>query len=654
MKRLILFVPAIIFISLNINAQNVKRGFKSLEKREFDKAKETFVKILAEDSESVAANFGLALVEADETSPFFDIVDAYQYIVKIKGKENSLPQEDIDVLSEYFLNTETRKTSRPVKKKIEIAEDAVDARLIKYIREENNLEAVYKVLEMYPDYKHYDNVVHIRNQFEYRKYEKLNTKAAYEEFIEKFPDAAQVPKAENQRNKLAFEEVKTKNTLEDYNAYIKKYPGSRYVQQVIKLRNAKAFEQAEKLNTLEAYNKFIDLYPDALEISQAKKHQHDLMYEKAKRIKSLEAYNEFIKMYPNGLYYLDVFNLKASDLGMQNFKTLGFTSPDLVFARSLDNDEHVEEAVAIAETKDNGLVIAGNTRLNDTSCTDAWIVKLDQKGDMIWNKTIGQVYNDKVENILVNSANECIVIGYTQVASDSAAYMGWMFKLGADGQRIWNKSLGKVRIMASAISSQDKVYLATYVEDTIPDYYYIQAYNTDGNEVWDRDYVKQGTFNDIIFTDNNDVCLAGSRWFTLSDPKFYIKWEDSLAVTGIINHAGLNQQNIVLAANDSLNNYFLGYTMSGKKLWMNTTSISAIDDEVFDVLVNSGNKTIIVGKQEHNGYLLKYDASGNKLSEMTFNGAYEPVAAIRTIDNRVVYLFDGPDYLVTVFSSDGF
>jgi hypothetical protein len=649
-----IFLVFIISISVISNAQSIKRGFKNLEKKEYEKAKETFSKLLAEDSAHVATNFGMAIIKADEASPYFDIVDSYQYIVKVKGNEGSLTQDEIDILFDYFMNTEVRKTNRPVKKKLEIAEEAIDARLIKFIREENNLEAVYKVLEMYPDYKHYDNVVHIRNQFEYRKYEKTNTLAAYKEFIEKFPDAAQVSKAKNHLNRLAFEEIKSSNSIDAINAYINNHPDSRYLQQAIRLRNAIAFQEAEKINTLEAYNKFIESYPDALEISKAKKHQHQLMYEKAKRIKSLEAYNDFIKMYPNGLYYLDVFNLKASDLGMKNYQGLGFTTSDLQFSRCFDNDLNLEDAVSIAETKDKGLVVAGNTRKSDTSYSDAWVVKLDSKGDMLWNKTVGLAYNDIVKDIHVTSTGDYIVVGYTQATSDSGTYMGWMFKLSTDGQRVWNKSLGKLKITSSEISAQDKIYMAYYIEDTIPDNYSVQAFNVDGNKVWERDYVRQGSFSEILFCSNNDVFLAGNRWFTLADSKFYLKWEDTLSVPGVIKAAGTNSQIFVLVASDSLNNYIIGYNNLGKKTWMNTMSISGPDDQVHSVLVNKDNSTVIAGKRSDGNYLIRYDGSGKKISDMLFAGEYRPVNSINTSDGRIVYLFTGLDFLVTVFSSYGF
>jgi hypothetical protein len=158
-----------------------------------------------------------------------------------------------------------------------------------------------------------------------------------------------------------------------------------------------------------------------------------------KRIKSLQAYNEFIRMYPDGAYYIDVFNLKAEDLGHQYFQTLGFSSNDLNWVKALDNNEFIDEAQAFAITPQGEHVIAGTTRTNDTSFTDAWIIKLDANGKMLWNKTIGQPFNDNVSDVLITSDNQIVVVGSTQILSDSAKYMGWMFMLEEDGSRRWNK-----------------------------------------------------------------------------------------------------------------------------------------------------------------------------------------------------------------------
>ena len=638
---------------LQLSAQNLKRGYKSLEKGDYSKAKETFLKAVAENKESVAANFGLAMSYADDKSPFFNIIESWQYISVVQGNESKLSQEEIEIIKEYFLNTEVRKTSRPVKKKLEIAVEAVEDRLIKYIREENNLEAVYKVLEKYPDFRHYDNVVHIRNQFEFRKYEKINTRSAYEEFINKFPDAAQVTKAKRYIDKLAFKEVKARNTVPSYNNYIKSYPKSEFLQEAIKLRNATAFADARRINTLATYEGFINSYPDALEIGQAKKQQRQLMFEKAKRMKTLQAYNDFIRKYPDGTFYNEVFNLKAGALGMKQFKEVNIGNQGLVMAKSFDYNEQIDKAKAFAITNDGGYILAGTTQGTEKSYTDAWIIKLDSKGNMLWNKMAGQQFNDDVSNVLITKSGEIIVIGTTEVIPGQTSKSAWMFKLGKDGKKIWNKNIGKYKIVASAYGPDNKIYIASYVEDTIPDNYYLQAFNPDGKKVWERDYVGEGIFNDIAINGPN-FFLAGSKWFIYCDSKMYLKWEDTLKVDAEVIKADINSNSVILAASDSATHYMLSYSIDGTKKWQKTNSYTS-NDNIIDITLTKSNELVVLGENSTSGgYAKKFNNMGKMITTKSIPAGYKFVDAIRNKNGGISYLLSGKDYLLISFSSSGF
>lgn len=570
MKRYIFFtVFCLPFILLN--AQSVKRAYKSLEKYEYDKAKESFEKTLSEDKNNVAANLGLALIYADDESPLFNIIDAWQYVELIQEKTNQLSQDDIEVIGEYFLATEKRKTSRPVKKKIEIAIEAIQDRLIKYIREENNLEACYEVLERYPDFPHYDNVVHIRNQFEYRKYEKQNTIEAYEEFIVKFPDAAQVAKAKRNRDKLAFENTKKKNTTEAYNNYLKAYPNSEFKQIAIKLRNAAAYADAKRLNSIESYGSFVLMYPEALEVPEAKKMLRELMYKRAKALKTLEAYNDFINKYPDGNYYIDIFNLKSEELGKRYATELGLNQFQPSWVKAYDNNGQIDSEGFICSTNDGGYVLAATTRQNDTSYSDTWVIKIDATGNMIWNKTIGQAYDDKVIGVRTTSTDEIIVFGYTNMSTDSSSSMGWMYKLGMNGEKIWNKNLGKIEINAFDLSQKDRIYLSTIdLADTTKSNYYLQAFDIDGKKVWERSYIMQGSFSDLMFREDNSALLCGSGWIISVDEKFYIQWENILpqsSYNGICKTDA--QQNNYIVTEDSLSTTAYKFNSTGNKTWQN-------------------------------------------------------------------------------------
>ena len=646
---------SLIFItSLSVNGQNIKKGFKSLEKKEYDKALDDFKRDLSNNPNDVGANFGMALVLADDQSPLFDIIDAWQYVERMKDRIGELSEEDMEVLSEYFLNTEIRKTSRPVKKKVEIAVEAIEARLIKYIREENDLDAVYEVLNRYPNFRHYDNVIHIRNQFEYRKYEKMNTMEAYEEFIKKFPDAAQVGKAIRNRNKLAFDKVRAQNTVSAYMAYITAYPESEYLQSVIKLRNAAAFADARRINTLEAYEKYIQNYPDALEVSEAKTKQQDLLYQQARRVNSLQAFNDFIKKYPDGQYFVDIFNLKATELGTRFIRENNFTSPSILWCKGFDNNGRIESGGAVAVTPKNDYILACNTRDNDTAYADAWIIKLDAGGKMLWNKTIGQAFEDSISHILIDSHGDIIVLGYTYLSADSASKMGWMFKLGNDGKKIWNKNLGKIKINACAIDNNDRILIGGAVEkDSLGAHYAITIFDKEARRVGERTYSGFGEVNDMLLTDGGDMLLCGSNWVVFMDERRYIKWDDALDPALTATQCTYIPSNgfRVTGFNDA-KIFYSSYSMEGKKGWNQIYDKSDISQVIVDIASDTQGNLLVMEQKADGGKLKLFTPGGtvSKVKDIVYPIESE---AVTSANNNVVMLFSDRDLIVIRYSQLG-
>lgn len=223
MYRFILLL--LLFITPGLSAQNTKKGFRLLEKAEYEKSGEVFMDVLKEHDQDMAAVFGMTMLYGDEKSPLFNLLDAWDFAVRLKTNLEKLNPEELEIIGEYFRNTEARPRNIPVTKKIEYALDILEAKLIKYVREENNLDIVYAVIERFPEFRYRDNIIHIRNQLEFRKCEKLNTLEAYLEFIKNFPEAAQIDKAIRYRNQLSFEKARQENTVEAYREYLKNYPG---------------------------------------------------------------------------------------------------------------------------------------------------------------------------------------------------------------------------------------------------------------------------------------------------------------------------------------------------------------------------------------------------------------------------------------------
>jgi hypothetical protein len=636
---------------LTSNGQDIKKGYKSLEKLDYEKAADAFENTLEDDIDNLGANLGLALIYADDKSPLFNIVKSWQYIDRIRGKNIELSQDDIDVLTEYFLNTEVRKTSRPVKKKIEIAMDAIEARYIKYIREENNLDVVYQTLEKYPNFPHYDNVVHIRNQFEFRKYEKMNTLEGYEEFIKKFPDAAQIDKAKRYRNQLAFNKAKSQNTVAAYTTYMAQYPESEYVQAAIKLRNAAAFADAKRINTLESLENFCMNYPDALEVAEAKTIQQNILYEKAKRVRSLQAYNEFIKKYPEGQFFVDIFNLKSIELGSQFIKDQNFTYPDIVWSRGFDNNGRIEFGGSIVESPQGEIFIACNTRENDTSFADAWVLKLDASGKMLWNKTIGQAFEDSVSHILLDSKGNLIVFGYTCLSADSASKMGWMFKLGNDGKKLWNRELGKINMDAFAIDENDKIYIGGSIEtDSLGPQYALTIFNSDARKIGERTYTGRGSIDDLLITPDDDLFICGSGWLTLIDQRRYILWDavvppdltatqSALASSGDFYVAGANIKSI----------FYSRYSSTGNKVWLQNFDKPDTSLIILDIAAVTNDNLLVLETKNGSSKIKLFSKEGNLLGNKEFFDPAIPQAAVAK-NAGITLLISDDDLILIRFS----
>ncbi len=611
-KSVLIFL--VFLVAAGVNSQDIKRGFKQLEKLDYDKAEDSFKKEIISYKENPAVNFGLALVYGDEESPYYDIIKAWSYVRITDQNLKDLSEEETEIIGEYFTNTETRRSSRSVDRKIEHAVLALEAKLIKYIREENNLELAYEVINKFPDFRHYDNIVHIRNQLEFRKYERQNTLNGYMEFIDKFPDAAQVGKAGKYIDKLAFEEAKRINTVEAYEDYMKKYPRSNEYSAAVKGRNAAAFARAKKINTLKAMEDFITHYPEALEVAEAKQIQKQLLYEQAKRIQTLEAYNEFIKKYPEGNQYIDIFNLKSLDLGMQFLSKNNLEWNNIKWSRSFDNNKNRESTGALTATSGNNYVVGTTTLQEDGLYNDAWVLKLDSDGKMIWNKMAGRRYEDNIKRIAVNSKNDIITAGYTWLNPDSASREVWVFKLDDEGKKIWSRSLGKWEV-TSLLTANNDIFIGGYTRNDSVNNYSIIVINDEGKKLWKRTYTGTGEVNSLAISPDNHIIMAGSKWAARMTSKGYLLWEVTFDPFDSITGVAISNTGEVYFAGirDSEKSVLYKYSANGYKEWDRDFE-SFSDVQNISRIICCQDRIIITGNTVLQSFIHTLNSGGNLIA----------------------------------------
>ncbi|MBK8563484.1 MAG: gliding motility-associated C-terminal domain-containing protein [Saprospiraceae bacterium] len=132
----------------------------------------------------------------------------------------------------------------------------------------------------------------------------------------------------------------------------------------------------------------------------------------------------------------------------------------------------IDIATGIVPTSDGGYVVAGGTTSFDGNVfgnqglEDAWVLKLDGVGNIIWSQTFGGSLNERAESIHPTTDGGFILAGYSEsadgdIATNKGEFDYWVFKLDANGALQWQRNLGGslADFAFDALQTQDGGYL---------------------------------------------------------------------------------------------------------------------------------------------------------------------------------------------------
>ncbi|HQO50619.1 MAG TPA: hypothetical protein PK939_09335, partial [Bacteroidales bacterium] len=104
-----------------------------------------------------------------------------------------------------------------------------------------------------------------------------------------------------------------------------------------------------------------------------------------------------------------------------------------------------ERAAQVLQTTDGGYIIAGYTDSPDgssgknTGDKDAWLIKVDNTGNIQWQKKYGGPYDDVASSLTINNLG-----GYTFAGSTASAQSSdvWVVNTDSQGNLVWQKTFG--------------------------------------------------------------------------------------------------------------------------------------------------------------------------------------------------------------------
>jgi len=102
---------------------------------------------------------------------------------------------------------------------------------------------------------------------------------------------------------------------------------------------------------------------------------------------------------------------------------------------------HWDMAFSTQETTDGGYVVSGTTSSFGAGDDDVWILKLDSTGNIVWQKTYGGQGPDRGGDIKQTKDGGYVVTG-TTASFGAGSYDIWVLKLNPDGNIVWDKTYG--------------------------------------------------------------------------------------------------------------------------------------------------------------------------------------------------------------------
>ncbi|MBT0160651.1 hypothetical protein G4O51_11795 [Candidatus Bathyarchaeota archaeon A05DMB-2] len=100
-----------------------------------------------------------------------------------------------------------------------------------------------------------------------------------------------------------------------------------------------------------------------------------------------------------------------------------------------------DKAYAIVAAS-GGCVVAGDTRSKGAGDNDAWVIKVDLNGDLLWDRTVGGSGFDMPSRITCPSSGGYVLCGFT-FSFGSGQRDFWLFKIDDLGSIQWSSTVGR-------------------------------------------------------------------------------------------------------------------------------------------------------------------------------------------------------------------
>ncbi len=244
---------------------------------------------------------------------------------------------------------------------------------------------------------------------------------------------------------------------------------------------------------------------------------------------------------------------------------------------------------------------------------DYWVLKFDENGNEIWNKTYG---SNKVEfaSDAVSDDNSIIIVGLRAAALGSTEQDAWVIKIDCQGNLIWEKTFGGSDIdwLFCIEKDGDDFIMGGYTASftSIAWDAWLVKIDGEGNEIWNKTY--GGGDVDTI----EDIIVTSEGYIAVGDTMSYGRWQDA---------------------------FLMKVDKNGEQKWVkifggsNWDAFVAVEKESSGYII--AGRTDSFGAGNFDAWLVKVDERGEEIWNKTFGGRERDVAWDVIAGDNYYYLF---------------
>lgn len=243
-----------------------------------------------------------------------------------------------------------------------------------------------------------------------------------------------------------------------------------------------------------------------------------------------------------------------------------------------------DAGLAVIQTPDSGYIVTGYFEYPASTNVDGCVLKVDNTGEVIWAKIIGDSFHEELFSVLKTSNNNYLISGGQQISTTSSHLV--ILCINDAGDTLWTQlyDLAGFSFMTNSIEISNNSFLITGSTTQSPSFYNdFCAFNIDslGNELWTKIYNLQ----------NDDFSISVNK---TTAGNFILSGFTAAAQTHVYDMAYL----IMDPAGSVLNTRFIpnpNFEITNSSTFTTNANLAIVGTELD---FSSGNQSIIFHKTD--------------------------------------------------------